>query len=202
MQAIAAALGVQCNYCHVDGGARRPQRHGRRRQADQEGGARHDAARARHQREAAGGGRQRRRTATTRVGCATCHRGVPIPKQITDIVTEAAASRRRARPAWPSTSELREKFYGGQSYDFSENGLLADRAARQHRRASPTTRWPTCRRTSSTTRSRRAATWRCRRRTWRSRTRPAPSRTSRRHWISIRTMRRRKPSSRRSRSRE
>ena len=33
--------------------------------------------------------------ATTRVGCATCHRGVPIPKQIADIVTDAAATRRR-----------------------------------------------------------------------------------------------------------
>ena len=35
--------------------------------------------------------------ATTRVGCATCHRGVPIPKQIADIVTDASATRRLGR---------------------------------------------------------------------------------------------------------
>ena len=35
--------------------------------------------------------------ATTRVGCATCHRGVPIPKQIADIVTDAGRERRRDR---------------------------------------------------------------------------------------------------------
>jgi tetratricopeptide (TPR) repeat protein len=62
--------------------------------------------------------------ATTRVGCATCHRGVPIPKQITDVVTDAAAAG-GAPAGLAKFRELREKFYGGQSYDFSENGLIA-----------------------------------------------------------------------------
>jgi len=61
--------------------------------------------------------------ATTRVGCATCHRGVPIPKQIAEVVTEAAASG-GPQAGLAKFKELREKFYGGQSYDFSENGLL------------------------------------------------------------------------------
>ena len=38
----------------------------------------------------------------------------PTPRQL--------AARRRA---WPSTASCATKFYGGQSYDFSENGLLA-----------------------------------------------------------------------------
>jgi tetratricopeptide (TPR) repeat protein len=62
--------------------------------------------------------------ATTRVGCATCHRGVPVPKQITDVVTDAAAAGGSAA-GLAKFRALREKFYGGQSYDFSENGLIA-----------------------------------------------------------------------------
>ena len=57
----------------------------------------------------------------TRVGCATCHRGVPIPKQLTDIVTEAGG----ATAGLTKFKELRTQFYGGQSYDFSEGSLIA-----------------------------------------------------------------------------
>jgi tetratricopeptide (TPR) repeat protein len=62
--------------------------------------------------------------ATTRVGCATCHRGVPIPKQIADVVADASAAGGSAA-GLAKFKELREKFYGGQSYDFSEGGLLS-----------------------------------------------------------------------------
>ena len=46
-----------------------------------------------------------------------------IPKQITDIVTEAATSG-GATAGLAKFKELRTQFYGGQSYDFSENSLL------------------------------------------------------------------------------
>ena len=49
---------------------------------------------------------------------------MPIPKQITDVVTDAASAG-GAAAGLAKYRELREKFYGGQSYDFSENGLLA-----------------------------------------------------------------------------
>jgi tetratricopeptide (TPR) repeat protein len=61
--------------------------------------------------------------AATRVGCATCHRGVPIPKQIADIVTEAGNSG-GAAAGLAKYKELRTQFYGGQSYDFSEGSLI------------------------------------------------------------------------------
>jgi hypothetical protein len=122
MQQISASLGVQCNYCHVQEG-----RGGRNDFASDEKPTKKAArgmmllAREINSKlpEAVG----KSADATTRVGCSTCHRGVPIPKQITDIVTEAAAA------GGPSAGlakfrELREKFYGGQSYDFSENGLI------------------------------------------------------------------------------
>ena len=123
MQQVAAALGVQCNYCHVMEG-----RGGRTDMAADDKPTKRAArgmmllARDINAKlpEAIGKASE----ATTRVGCATCHRGVPVPKQITDVVTDAAAAG-GAAAGLAKFRELREKFYGGQSYDFSENGLLA-----------------------------------------------------------------------------
>lgn len=122
MNAFEQALGVQCSYCHVQEG-----RGGRNDFASDEKPTKKTArqmmllAREINAKlpEAVG------KTAndTTRVGCATCHRGVPIPKQITDIVTDAAANG-GAAAGLAKFKELREKFYGGQSYDFSEASLI------------------------------------------------------------------------------
>ena len=122
MQAFTQALGVQCNYCHVQEG-----RGGRNDMASDEKPTKKAArgmmvlAREINGKlpEAVG----KPADATTRVGCATCHRGVPVPRQITDIVTDAAGSG-GATAGLARFRELREKFYGGQSYDFSENALI------------------------------------------------------------------------------
>jgi hypothetical protein len=122
MQSIAAALGVRCNYCHVMEG-----RGGRNDMASDEKATK----------KAARGMMMLTRdinaklsftvgkpsNAITNVACATCHRGVPIPKLLTDVVTDAATAG-GATAGLAKYKELREKFYGGQSYDFSENGLL------------------------------------------------------------------------------
>ena len=123
MQAFTQALGVQCNYCHVQEG-----RGGRNDMAADDKPTKKAArgmmllAREINTKlpDAVGKGAD----ATTRVGCATCHRGVPIPKQITDIMTEAAGSGGPAAGV-AKFKELREKFYGGQSYDFSETAFIA-----------------------------------------------------------------------------
>jgi hypothetical protein len=120
MQAFTQSLGVQCNYCHVQEG-----RGGRNDMASDEKPTKKAArgmmmlAREINTKlpEAVG----KSADATTRVGCATCHRGVPIPKQITDIVTDAGAP----TAGLAKYKELRDKFYGGQSYDFSEGSLVA-----------------------------------------------------------------------------
>ena len=122
MQNITFALGVQCNYCHVQEG-----RGGRNDFASDEKPPKKAArgmmllAREINAKmpEAVG----KAADSTTRVGCATCHHGLPIPKQITDIVTEAAASG-GASAGLAKYKELRDKFYGGGAYDFSENSLL------------------------------------------------------------------------------
>ena len=119
MQAFTQALGVQCNYCHVQEGR---------------GGRNDMAADDKPTKKAARGMMTLARDinaklpdavgksadATTRVGCATCHRGVPIPKQIADIVTGNGSAAGLAK-----FKELRGQFYGGQSYDFSEGSLIA-----------------------------------------------------------------------------
>ena len=122
MQAIAQSLGVACNYCHVQEG-----RGGRNDFASDEKAPKKAArgmmilARDINNKlpEAVG----KSADAVTRVGCATCHRGVPIPKQITDIVADAAASG-GATTGLAKFKELRTQFYGGQSYDFSEGSLV------------------------------------------------------------------------------
>src|SRR3954469_20848972 len=122
MQAIAGALGVQCNYCHVMEGR---------------GGRNDMAADDKPTKKAARGMMMLPRDSNsklpyvvgktaetaTSVSCATCHRGVPIPKQLAEVVADAAANGGPAA-GLAKYKELREKYYGGQSYDFSENGLL------------------------------------------------------------------------------
>jgi len=123
MQAFTQSLGVACNYCHVQEG-----RGGRNDFASDEKAPK-KAARgmmllAREINTKLPDAVGKAADATTRVGCATCHRGVPIPKQITDIVTDAAGGG-GAAAGLAKYKELREKFYGGQSYDFSEGSLIA-----------------------------------------------------------------------------
>jgi hypothetical protein len=120
MQAFTASLGVACNYCHVQEG-----RGGRNDFASDEKAPKKAArgmmllAREINTKlpEAVG----KSADATTRVGCATCHRGVPIPKQLTDIVIDTGG----ATAGLAKFKELRTQFYGGQSYDFSEGSLIA-----------------------------------------------------------------------------
>ena len=54
--------------------------------------------------------------------CATCHRGVAIPKLLTDIMTETIAANGMTAAA-AKYRELRKQYYGGQSYDFSDASL-------------------------------------------------------------------------------
>src|SRR3954469_1897450 len=122
MQAFTASLGVQCNYCHVQEG-----RGGRNDMAADDKPTKKAArgmmllAREINAKlpEAVG----KSADATTRVGCATCHRGIPIPKAITDLMTEAAASG-GATAGIAKFKELREKYYPGQSYDFGETTMI------------------------------------------------------------------------------
>jgi tetratricopeptide (TPR) repeat protein len=122
MQAFTQALGVQCAYCHIDEG-----RGGRQDYAADEKPTKKAArgmillAREINERLPTAVGKAA--DATTRVGCATCHRGVPIPKQLSDILSETVSSK-GLDAAVAQYKELRTKYYGAMAYDFSENGLI------------------------------------------------------------------------------
>jgi len=60
----------------------------------------------------------------TRVGCITCHRGVPQPKQLSEILAKTSAEKGFAA-ASAQYMDLKSKYYGAQAYDFSEAGLIA-----------------------------------------------------------------------------
>lgn len=59
----------------------------------------------------------------TQVQCVTCHRGVPIPKQLVDIVTETATAK-NTMAALDQYRELRKQFHGAAAYDFSDLTLF------------------------------------------------------------------------------
>ena len=112
MQTIASSLGVECQYCHGDG------RNAKREIAR----AMIAMTREMNTKVKDVAGKQ------AAVGCITCHRGVPIPQQLGDILFQTTRSQGVAA-AVTQYRDLRERFYGRQAYDFSEEVLLtlADR---------------------------------------------------------------------------
>ena len=117
MQVIADALGVTCEYCHT--------------QTNVTASGKPRLAVARDMILMTADLNARVQTAigaTTadgnRVDCVTCHRGVPVPRQLKDLVLESAV-RQGPEAAVTLYRDLRGKYYGGQAYDFGETTLLA-----------------------------------------------------------------------------
>jgi tetratricopeptide (TPR) repeat protein len=121
MQAIAAALGVTCEYCHTPRGAAAvPTASGKPRM---------EIAREMIAMTTEVNGRVQAATGkpaadTVRVDCVTCHRGVAIPRQLSDIVQQTAV-RQGPEAAVALYRDLRTRYYGRQSYDFGEATLLS-----------------------------------------------------------------------------
>ena len=61
---------------------------------------------------------------TTRVDCVTCHRGVVIPGQLSDILAKTLREK-DSDAAVEQYRDLRRRYYGRQSYDFGEDTLLS-----------------------------------------------------------------------------
>lgn len=126
MQSFTQGLGVRCEFCHVDEPGhqdfasddkrvKKVAREMMRLTADLNTKIPTAVAKS--------------ATDATRVQCATCHRGVAIPKQLTEILTDTMTA--GGLPAATAQfRELRKQYFGGQSYDFSEISVttLAQRA--------------------------------------------------------------------------
>jgi len=122
MQAFTQALGVQCNYCHVQEG-----RGGRNDMASDEKrtklAARQMILLARDINEKLPHAVSKPADQATRVGCVTCHRGVPIPKALSDILADTEKEK-GVDAAVAQYWDLRKQFYGRAAYDFGEASLI------------------------------------------------------------------------------
>jgi len=120
MASVAAALGVTCDYCHAGRGAEP--------KATANGKPRLDVGREMIAMTAslnatvqAATGKTAREAAT--VTCATCHRGVAIPRPLADILILTGV-REGADAAVKQYRDLRSQYFGRGSYDFGEDTLL------------------------------------------------------------------------------
>jgi hypothetical protein len=138
MQGFAQGLGVQCGYCHAaaaapEGGRGAGGGRGRGAAAPQfdfpsdekpaKKAAREMMLIVRDLNSRVPAAVSRSADEATRVECITCHRGVAIPKQLADILTQTAAAS-GTPAAIAQYKDLRKRYFGAQAYDFSETSLL------------------------------------------------------------------------------
>jgi tetratricopeptide (TPR) repeat protein len=115
-QEIAQSLGVTCGYCHTaERGSGKPE--------PKKDIARQMMAMTRELNSRVQTATGKTAAEATQVTCITCHRGVPIPKQLSDIVMQTIKEKGVAAAA-EQYRDLRKQFYGRQSYDFGEDVLL------------------------------------------------------------------------------
>jgi tetratricopeptide (TPR) repeat protein len=128
MNAFNDSLGVECNYCHVPGNFASDDK--REKRVARQMILLRDSINVMMGAivgKPAGAGPTAEDGlpgAPVRVLCRSCHRGLPIPLQLADVVTDAATSGGGATAGLAKYNELRARYYGGQEYDFRENSLV------------------------------------------------------------------------------
>jgi len=122
MQNFTAALGVGCNFCHVINQGQPPDFASDDKKEKDMARAMMKVATDLNANLPKALGMEPKDT--TRIGCITCHRGVPEPKQIGEILAKTSAE--KGFPAAAAQyDELKAKYYGAQAYDFTDQGLIA-----------------------------------------------------------------------------
>ena len=116
MQEIVQALGVQCEYCHsAPRGSGQPE--------PKKDIARQMIAMTRDLNARVQTATGKTAAEATQVKCITCHHGVPIPKQLSEIVMQTLREKGVAA-ATAQYRDLHEHFYGRAAYDFGEDTLI------------------------------------------------------------------------------
>lgn len=126
MASIAQGLGVECQYCHA--GPRNSPKPVAQAGPVSEPRSKIEIAKSmiamtrdlNSKIQAATG---KRPGEAAQVTCMTCHRGVAIPGQLSDIIAKTAFEK-GADAAIDQYRDLRERYYGGAAYDFREDSLL------------------------------------------------------------------------------
>jgi hypothetical protein len=121
MQAVAAALGVTCDYCHAGRGAE-PRLTAAGKPVLEVGREMIAMTASLNATVQAATGKTAREAAS--VTCVTCHRGVTIPRPLTDILLVTGV-REGADAAVKQYRDLRSRYYGRGAYDFGEETLLS-----------------------------------------------------------------------------
>ena len=116
MQEIVQALGVQCEYCHsAPRGSGQPE--------PKKDIARQMIAMTRELNTRVQTATGKPAAESVQVKCVTCHRGVPIPRQLSEIVTQTLREKGVAA-AVEQYRDLHQHFYGRAAYDFGEDTLV------------------------------------------------------------------------------
>jgi tetratricopeptide (TPR) repeat protein len=116
MQEIVQGLGVQCEYCHsAPRGSGQPE--------PKKDVARQMIAMTRDLNTRVQTATGKSATEAAQVKCITCHRGVPIPKQLSEIVMQTLREKGVAAAA-AQYRDLHQRFYGRAAYDFGEDTLI------------------------------------------------------------------------------
>jgi tetratricopeptide (TPR) repeat protein len=121
MQEIDQALGVKCDYCHSA-----PRGSGQAEPKPDE--PKKDIALAMMAMTRDLNAKIQETTGkppaeTARVDCVTCHRGVAIPQPLAAIILRTAAQKGGAAAA-DQYRDLRSRYFGRATYDFTEDALL------------------------------------------------------------------------------
>jgi len=120
MQGFTQALGVQCTYCHV---GEAPQFDFASDAKPQKSVARKMILMSREITAKLPEITGKPASDVTRLRCATCHRGLAVPRLLPDVLTDTI-NKSGVAAAVQQYRDLRKRYYGGQSYDFSENALV------------------------------------------------------------------------------
>lgn len=116
MQGYTLALGVTCEYCHsAPAGSKAPE--------PKKDIARQMIAMTRDLNMRVQLATAKSPTEATRVECATCHRGVALPRPLGQVIAQTL-NLEGADAAEAQYRDLHKRFYGRATYDFSEDELV------------------------------------------------------------------------------
>jgi tetratricopeptide (TPR) repeat protein len=117
MQSIARALGVSCSHCHVQGDFKSDAN-------PKKVVARQMIAMTRELNATIQTATGKTAAQAAKMHCVNCHRGMTVPRTLNETLS-ATIAEKGAEAAVEQYRELRKKFYAKDTYDFSENELLA-----------------------------------------------------------------------------
>lgn len=136
MRTFAGALGVRCTYCHVE----KPAPAGERPEMDFAADTKAEKLKARVMLRMVASINndqltklETRRQPPVSVTCATCHRGVAVPRPLQQVILSAYDSA-GADSAVAAYRALRARYYGRASYDFGDTPLAEVGSALRARR--------------------------------------------------------------------